>query len=174
MIYSFSFVPRSVLLMPHTTCSPADDDLPASSSGSLGASDMDSLPTASSPRDANDAEVGSWEGTRQEEEPPEVPQGNLPDFVPDSAPEPAVVLESGRRPLRKKGKTVTPTASVHPKAPDNLLEALNSTSIKEEHCTVMSAVIQKVQLAKSGLTEACSSLLSCFEVRILIYVNSTA
>ena len=76
-----------------------------------------------------------------------------------------MVPESGRRPLQKKGKTVTPTASVQPEAPDNLLEALNSTSIEEEHRTLMSAVIQKVQLAKSGLTEACSSLLTGFEVR---------
>ena len=49
--------------------------------------------------------------------------------------------------------------------PDNLLEALKGTSIEEEHCTIMSAVIQKVQLAKSGLTEACSNLLTGFEVR---------
>ena len=132
---------------------------------------MDSLPTASTPRDADDVELGSWEGTHQEGEAPEVPQGNLPDFVPDSAPEPAVVPESGGRPLRKKGKTVTPAASVQPEAPDNLLEALNGASIKEEHHTVMSAVIQKVQLAKSGLTEACSSLLTGFKVRILIYVK---
>ena len=55
-------------------------------------------------------------------------------------------------------------ASVQPEAPDSLLEALNGASIKEEHHTVMSAVIQKVQLAKSGLTEACSSLLIGFEV----------
>ena len=130
-----------------------------------------SLPTASSPRDTDDAEVGSQKGTHQEEEAPEVPQGNLSDFVSDSAPEPAVVPESGRRPLRKKGKTVTPAASIQPEAPDNLLEALNSASIKEEHRTVMSAVIQKVQLAKSGLTEACSSLLTGFEVRILRYVK---
>ena len=132
---------------------------------------MDSLPTASTPRDADDAKVGSREGTCQEEEAPEVPQGNLPDFAPDSAPEPAVVPEFGGRPLRKKGKTVTPAASVQPEAPDSLLEALNGASIKEEHRTVMSAVIQKVQLAKSGLTEACSSLLTGFEVRILIYVK---
>ena len=98
-------------------------------------------------------------------------QDNLPDFAPDSAPEPAVVPESGGWPLRKKGKTVTPAASVQPEAPDSLLEALNGASIKEEHRTVMSAVIQKVQLAKSGLTEACSSLLTGFEVRILIYVK---
>ena len=79
--------------------------------------------------------------------------------------------ESGGRPLRKKGKTVTPAASVQPEAPDNLLEALNGASFEEEHRTVMSVVIQKVQLAKSGLTKACSSLLSGFEVRILIYVK---
>ena len=150
--------------MPHTTCSLAKDDLPASSSGSLGTSDMDSLPTASTPRDADDAEVGSQEGTHQEEEAPEVPRGNLPDFAPDSAPEPTVVPESGGRPLCKKGKIVMAAASVQLEAPDNLLEALNSASIDEEHRTVMSAVIQKVQLAKSGLTKACSSLLIGFEV----------
>ena len=132
---------------------------------------MDSLPTASTPRDTDDAEVGSQEGTHQEERAPEVSQENLPDFAPDSAPEPTVAPESGGRPLRKKGKTVTPATSVQPEVPDNLLEALNGASIKEEHRTVMSAVIQKVQLAKSGLTEACSSLLTGFEVRILIYVK---
>ena len=98
-------------------------------------------------------------------------QGDLPDFAPDSAPEPAVVPESGGRPLRKKGKTVTPATSVQPEAPDSLLEALNSASIEEEHRTIMSAVIQKVQLAKNGLAEACISLLTGFEVRILIYVK---
>ena len=132
---------------------------------------MDSLPTASTPRDADDAEVGSREGTHQEEEAPEVSQDNLSDFAPDSAPEPIGVPESGGRPLHKMGKTVTPAASVQPEAPDSLLEALNGASIEEEHHTVMSAVIQKVQLAKSGLTEACSSLLTGFEVRISIYVK---
>ena len=124
MICNFSFLPHGVLLMPHTTCSLAEDDFPASSSGSLTPSDVDSIPTASTPR-ADDAEVGSQEGTHQDEA-PEVPQGNLPDFTPDSAPEPVVVPESSRRPLRKKGKTVTPAASVQPEAPDNLLEALPS------------------------------------------------
>ena len=105
--------------MPHTTCSPAEDDLPASSSGSLAPSDVDSLPTASTPRDADDAEVGSQEGTHQEERASEVSQDNLPYFAPDSAPEPTAVPKSGGRPLRRKGKTVTPAASVQPKAPDN-------------------------------------------------------
>ena len=77
-----------------------------------------------------------------------------------------MVLESGGRPLRKKGETATPVTSVQPEAPDNLLEALNSASINEKHCTVMSVVIQKVQSTKSGLTEACASLLTGFEVCI--------
>ena len=105
---------------------------------------MDSLPTASTPHDAGDAEVRSQEGTHQEERAPEVSQDNLPDFASDSASEPTVAPESGGRPLRKKGKTVTPTASVQPEAPDSLLEALNGASIAEEHRTVMSVVIQKV------------------------------
>ena len=66
---------------------------------------------------------------------------------------------------------MTPTASVQLEAPDSLLEALNGASIEEEHRIVRSAVIQKVQLAKSGLTKACRSLLTGFEVRILIYVK---
>ena len=55
-------------------------------------------------------------------------------------------------------------ASVHPEAPDNLLEALRGASIDEEHCTIMSAVIEKVQSAKNGLTKACASLLTGFQV----------
>ena len=75
-----------------------------------------------------------------------------------------MVPESCRQPVHKKGKTATLAASVQPEAPDKLLEALNGASIEEEHRTVMSAVIQKVQSAKSGLTEACTSLLTGFEV----------
>ena len=111
----------------------------------------------------------------------EAPQGDLPDSRPkggkapdgsksgpgsDTAPEPSMVPESDRRRLHKKGKPTTLAVSVHPEAPDNLLEVLNGASINEEHRTVMSAVIQKVQSAKSGLTEACASLLTGFEVCI--------
>ena len=114
-------------------------------------------------------------------------QGDLPDSRPkggkaqvvpnsgpgsDTAPEPSVVLESGRRRLRKNGKPTTPATSVQPEAPDNLLEALNGASINEEHRTVMSAVIQKVQSAKSGLTEACTSLLTGFEVCVQKHIKN--
>lgn len=75
-----------------------------------------------------------------------------------------MVLDSGRRPLVKRGKPPVPMASVQPEASDNLLEALRGVSIDEEHRTIMSAVIEKVQSAKNGLTEACASLLTAFEV----------
>ena len=96
----------------------------------------------------------------------EFPEGSKSGPGPDTAPEPSVIPESGRRPPRKKSKPTMTAASVQPEAPDNLLEMLNGASIDEEHRTVMSAVIQKVQSAKSGLTEACTSLLTGFEVCI--------
>ena len=58
--------------------------------------------------------------------------------------------------------------SVHPEAPDDLLEALRGASIDEEHRTIMSVMVQKVQSAKSGLTEAYASLLTGFEVSVKI------
>ena len=143
--------------------------------------DSDPVPTATSPRPADDAEVLSQEAPGRGETVPEAPQGDLPDSrskgskapgvskfgsQPNTAPEPPVVPESGRRPPSKRGKTPVPVTSVHPEAPDTLLGALRSASIDEEHRTIVSAVIQKVQSAKSGLTEACASLLTGFEVRI--------
>ena len=57
-----------------------------------------------------------------------------------------------------------PMASVQPEASDNLLEVLRGASIDKEHRTIMSGIVKKVQSAKSGLTEACASLLTGFEV----------
>ena len=144
--------------------------------------DSDPLPTATSPHPANNAEVLPQEAPDGGETVPEAPQGDLPDsgsrgdgapesseFGPQSntMSEPPSVLGSGRQPPSKRGKTPVPVTSVHPEAPDNLLEALRSASIDEEHRTIMSAVIQKVQSAKSGLTEACASLLTGLEVSVL-------
>ena len=135
----------------------------------------------------DDAEVESRKGLNQEEVVLEAPPGNLPDSRPkggkapegskcgpgpDAAPEPSMVPESDRRRLHKKGKPTMPTPSVHPEAPDSLLEVLNGASIDEEHRTVMSAVIQKVQSAKSGLTEACTSLLTGFEVCVQKHIKT--
>ena len=83
---------------------------------------------------------------------------------PDTVSEPPNVPDSGRQPLAKEGGLSVPTTSVTPEAPDGLLEALRGASMDEEHRTLMSAVIQKVLSAKSGLTEACTSLLIGFEV----------
>ena len=55
-----------------------------------------------------------------------------------------------------------------PEAPDNLLEALRGASIVDQHRVLMGTVIEKVQSAKSGLTEACASLLTGFEVSNVI------
>ena len=57
-----------------------------------------------------------------------------------------------------------PMTSVAPEASDSLLEALRGASMDDKHSILMSAVIQKVLSAKSGLTEACTSLLIGFEV----------
>ena len=63
---------------------------------------------------------------------------------------------------------VPPVTSVQPEAPDNLLEALRGASIVDEHCVFMGTVIEKVQFIKSGLTKACTSLLTGFEVSNVI------
>ena len=60
--------------------------------------------------------------------------------------------------------SVPPVTSVQPEAPDNLLEALRGASIVDEHRVLMGMVIEKVQSVKCGLTEACSGLLTGFEV----------
>ena len=102
---------------------------------------------ASSPLPANDAEVESRKGLNQEEVVLEAPQGDLPDPRPkggkapegsksgpgpDTASEPSMVPESDRWRLHKKGKPMTSATSVHPEAPDNLLEVLNGASIDED------------------------------------------
>ena len=84
--------------------------------------------------------------------------------MPDTVPESSTVPDCGRQTPSKRSKSSEPAASVHPEVPDNLLEVLDGASIDEGHRTIMSTVIQKVRSAKSGLTEACASLLTGFEV----------
>ena len=87
---------------------------------------------------------------------------------PDIIPETFMAPESGERPsLKGGGMPVPPAASVQPEAPDNLLEALRGASIVDEHHVLMGTIIEKVQSAKSGLTESCTSLLTGFEVIIV-------
>ena len=87
-----------------------------------------------------------------------------PCSQPDTVPEPPMIPDSGGQPLVREGEPSVSRTSVAPEAPDCLLEALCGASMDEEHRTLMSAVIQKVLSAKSGLTEACTSLLTGFEV----------
>ena len=78
-------------------------------------------------------------------------------------------LESRKQPPSKGvGAPVPPVTSVHPEAPDNLLEALQGPSIFEEHRILMGMVVERVQSIKSGLIEACTSLLIGFEVSDVI------
>ena len=87
--------------------------------------------------------------------------GPQPNMVPETYTAP----EFCKQPPSSEGGVPIPlVTSVQPEAPDTLLEALRSASIIEEHRTLMGAVIEKIQSAKSGLTEACSSLLTGFEV----------
>ena len=138
-----------------------------------------SLPTASTPCPMDNVEVLSQKAPSRGEVVLGAPRGDLPDPghrgskiptgskfgpQPNTAPEPSVVPDSGRGSPVKGGKPPVTVASVHPEAPDNLLEALRSASSDEEHRTIMSAVIEKVQSAKNGLTEACASLVTGFEV----------
>ena len=77
--------------------------------------------------------------------------------------------DSGRQPLPNEGgKPPPPVTSVHPEAPDRLLAMLQGASIMEEHRTLMSTVIEKVQSAKNGLPETCTSLLTGFEVSNIV------
>ena len=146
---------------------------------------MNSLPTATSPRPADDTEVLSQRLPEQGEVTLETPQGGIPNVghagfkipadrvneshgQPGSQPntilEPSMVPDSGGRPLVREGEPSVSRTSVAHEEPDCLLEVLQGASMDEEHCTLMSAVIQKVSSAKSGLTEACTSLLAGFEV----------
>ena len=146
---------------------------------------MNSLPMATTPQPANDTEVLSRRLPERGEVTLEMPQGGIPDVghegfkipadhvdeshsrpgsQPNTVPEPSVVPELGEQPLIMEGGPSISRTSAAPQAPDCLLEALRGASLDEEHRTLMSAVIQKVSSAKSGLTEAFSSLLTGFEV----------
>ena len=84
---------------------------------------------------------------------------------PDTVPETYTAPESGKQPPSLEGGVPIPlVTSFQPDSLDTLLEALRSASIVEEHCTLMGAVIEKIQSVKSGLAEACTSLLIGFEV----------
>ena len=115
--------------------------------------------TASTPRPTDNAEVVSQKAPTQGEAVLGAPHGDLPDpgyqrseaprgfeFGPqlDTTPKPSMVPDSGRQSPIKGGQPSMPLSSVQPEALDNLLEALHSASIDEEHRTIISAVVKKV------------------------------
>ena len=152
--------------------------------------DSGSLPAASSPKAMDDADVLSRRTSPGQEEiqeairvaleddtlaaghmgeqiPLETGDGGHIQFGPelDTIAEAHTAPVSGKQPPSKEGGApIPPVISVHPEAPDTLLEALQSASIIEEHRILMGTVVERVQSAKSGLNEACTSLLTGFEV----------
>ena len=146
---------------------------------------MNSLPMATTPQHADDTEVLSRRLPERGEVTLETPRGRVPDVghrgfkipvdhvdeshgqpgsQPNTIPEPSMVLNSSGRPLVREGEPSVSRTSVAHEEPDCLLEALRGASMDEEHRTLMSSVIRKVSSAKSRLTEACTSLLTGFEV----------
>ena len=106
-----------------------------------------------------------------EQIPLETGDGGHIQFGPllNTIPEAHTTPKSGKQPPSKEGGApIPPVTSVHPEAPDALLEALQSASIIEEHRVLMGTVVERVQSVKSGLTEACTSLLTGFEVYDII------
>ena len=71
--------------------------------------------------------------------------------------------------MREWGAPSPPASSINAEALDTLVDALQSASIVEEHCTLMGMMVKKVQSTKSGLNEAYTSVLAGFEVCDIIY-----
>ena len=125
---------------------------------------MDSLPTATSPRPAEDTEVLSQRIPEQGATIMETPQGKILDAEhmggktpmdyadgsrsksgspPVNAPEPSRVPDASGQPLAKEGEPAVPMTSAHPEEWDNLLEALRGASIDDEHHTLMSMLLRR-------------------------------
>ena len=77
--------------------------------------------------------------------------------------QPETTPGTNKRIPSKGGRTPT-AASGDPEAPDILTNMLQQASVSEEHRTSMGTVVEKVLSVKSGLNEACTSLLRGFEV----------
>ena len=72
-------------------------------------------------------------------------------------------LDTDKRTPSKEGHTPI-AASGDLEAPDILTNMLRQASVSEEHRALMGTVVEKVLSARSGLDEACTSLLRGLEV----------
>ena len=108
---------------------------------------------ASTPRPTDNAEVVSQKAPTQGEAVLGAPYGDLPDPryqgseaptgfefgpQPDTALEPSMVPDFGRRSPIKGGQPSVPVSSVQPEAPDTLLEALRSALDTLQKSTALS------------------------------------
>ena len=89
-------------------------------------------------------------------------------------PQPDRVLETSKAPgsgeqlpLTGGGPPAPPATSVQEELTGGLSTALRSTSIIDEHRTLMGAVIEKIQSTESRLNESCLGLIKAFEVCFL-------
>ena len=135
-------------------------------------------PRAPSPKSVCDTEVSSQKDPGQEGRtsgvghtgaavPMNVDGGGDLGFgpPPDTVPETLEALGSGRQPpLNRGGDPASPATSVQPEVQGNLSIVLKSASIIDEHRTLMSAVIEKIQAAESGLNASSISLIKGLEV----------
>ena len=81
-----------------------------------------------------------------------LPAASSPKVVDNTKVLSRGIPKSGRPPLSKEeGAPTPPMTSVHPEAPDSLLEALQGASIVDKHHSLMGMVIERIQSAKSGL-----------------------
>ena len=94
---------------------------------------------------------------------PMVTKGRGPkqfEAPPNTLPKSSAASESrDQPPVMGEGPIAPAAPTVNPEAPNTLEGALQSASIVEEHRTMMSAVMGKIQSVKGGLNEAFNSLL---------------
>ena len=112
-------------------------------------------PPDSSSQEAGDPEVSSWRASPN----PVRPEDNPKD--PRSPQRPA--------PGESRQKSPAPSGV----RSDVLRELVGRAAISEEHCMLMSTVMERISSAESGLHEAFMSLLTGFEVCEII-CDSTA
>ena len=103
------------------------------------------------PHEAGDPEVSS----RRVSPTPAGPEGS--HMAPQSPPHPAF----------EKGHRTSPALSGA--RSEELKDLLGRASISEEHRALMGIVIERISFVESGLHEAVRSLLTGFEVRLIMY-----